>query len=155
MRCDNNESLGRQIYLAAQEIKNFAEKLLKPYELTIEQFHILKQLSQDSGLTQSELGGMVNKTPANITRILDRLEAKNLVVRQNSKKDRRATFVFLTDHGNTLIDEVFTTFESFSAQLTQGISSGDQQKTGEILDTIGSNIKNMSQNFHLSTTTKR
>lgn len=149
MRCDNSESLGRRIYLTAQDIKNFAEKLLQPYDLTIEQFHILKQLSRDSGLTQRELGNIVNKTPANITRILDRLETKRLIIRQNSKKDRRSTCVFLTDTGNTLINDVFATFESFSSQLTEGINQDEQQKMKAILDKIARNIQYMSQNLQL------
>ena len=146
MRCDNTESLGRLIYLTAQEIKNFAEKLLKPYDVTLEQFHLLKHMSPDSGMSQRELGELVNKTPANITRILDRLELKNLIARRNSPADRRASQVFLTDQGQDMVQEVFAIFESFSNQLTQGTSEKKQQKTREVLIRIGHNIKTMSQN---------
>lgn len=145
MRCDDTESLGRLIYLAAQEIKNFAEKLLKPYDLTLEQFHLLKHMSIDSGMSQRELGELVNKTPANITRILDRLEFKKLIQRRSSKKDRRTSFVFLTDQGNTLTLQVFATFESFSSQLTTGISKKEQQIARNVLDAIEKNIQTMSQ----------
>ena len=146
MRCDNTESLGRLIYLTAQEIKNFAEKLLKPYDVTLEQFHLLKNMSPDSGMSQRELGELVNKTPANITRILDRLELKNLIARRNSPADRRASQVFLTNQGQDMVQEVFAIFESFSNQLTQGTSEKKQQKTREVLIRIGHNIKTMSQN---------
>ena len=63
MKCTDTEPLGRLIYLTAQEIKNFAEKLLKPYDLTLEQFHLLKHMSPDSGMSQRQLGDLVNKTP--------------------------------------------------------------------------------------------
>ena len=46
--CDE-ESLGRLIYLTAQDMRNFAEKILSPFDLTIEQFHLLKTLSCDKG----------------------------------------------------------------------------------------------------------
>ena len=144
MKCDHNESLGRLIYLTAQDIKNYAEKQLKPFDLTLEQFHLLKQMSLDSGMSQRELGELVNKTPANITRILDRLELKNLVIRQSSPEDRRTSQVLLTEQGQALVKEVFEIFESFSNQLTQGTSEQEQQKTKKVLDKIGHNIKTMS-----------
>lgn len=145
MNCNNREALGRLIYLNAQEIKNFAEKLLKPYDLTLEQFHLLKQMSSELGMSQRELGELANKTPANMTRILDRLELKNLVIRKGIKEDRRATHVFLTSKGDALVHEVFATFESFSSQLEEGISDQDQQVVRKVLVTIEKNIKIMSQ----------
>jgi len=144
MKCDHSKSLGRLIYITAQDIKNYAEKLLKPYDLTLEQFHLLKHMSPDPGMSQRELGELANKTPANITRILDRLELKDLVVRRSSTEDRRASRVVLTDRGQTLVREVFTVFESFSTQLTQGTTEREQQETREVLDKIGQNIKAMS-----------
>lgn len=145
MKCDDNESLGRQIYLTAQDIKNYAEKQLKPFDLTLEQFHLLKHMSLDSGMSQRELGELVNKTPANITRILDRLELKNLVIRHSSPEDRRTSLVLLTDQGQALVKEVFAFFELFSSQLTQSITEHEQKKTSEILNRIGRNIEIMSQ----------
>ena len=55
MSCSNPESLGRLIYLTAQEVKNFAEKLLKPYDLTLEQFHLLNHMSLDSGMSNDKM----------------------------------------------------------------------------------------------------
>ena len=145
MKCTDTDSLGRLIYLTAQEIKNFAEKLLKPYELTLEQFHLLKNMSPDAGMSQRQLGDMVNKTPANITRILDRLEQKNLILRHSQPEDRRVTHVFLTDQGSRLIEEVFAIFESFSSQLTKDTTGKEQEITRNVLNRIERNIKSMTQ----------
>ena len=145
MKCEHNESLGRMIYVSAQDIKNFAEKILKPYSLTLEQFHLLKNMSAEKGLSQRELGELVTKTPANITRILDRLEAKSLVSRQENPEDRRASLVILTQEGLKLVQEVFTTFESFSSSLTRGISEQEQQLTREVLGKLSMNLQKMSR----------
>lgn len=144
MSCDNPESLGRLIYHTAQEIKNFAERMLKPYELTFEQFHLLKLLSLDSGMSQREMGELSSKTPGNVTRILDRLESKKLVLRRSSEQDRRTTFVFLTDQGNSLKADVFATFETFSTELTKGISNKDMESARKALRKIGENIEHMT-----------
>ncbi len=148
MSCDHNESLGRLIYVTAQDIKNFAEKILQPCGLTLEQFHMLKNMSEGSGMSQRKLGELVNKTPANITRILDRLEAKSLVRRYNSPEDRRASVVKLTPEGQKLVHEVFSIFESFSTSLTEGITEKEQQVTRDVLGRLSRNLHLMSPAFY-------
>ena len=144
MRCDHNEPLGRLIYDAAQDIKNFAEKILKPCGLTLEQFHLLKNMSREAGMSQRELGDLVNKSPANITRILDRLESKSLVKRLDNPEDRRTTVVLLTTRGEAQVQEVSSIFESFSSDLTGGITNNEQEMTRRVLAKLRSNLQSMS-----------
>lgn len=147
MNCDNTESLGRLIYQTAQVIKNFAEKVLSPYGLTLEQFHLLKNMSTKDGMSQRNLGELVNKAPANITRILDRLESKSLIIRRNSPDDRRTCQVLLTEEGLMLVHRVIGILESFSAKLITGIGQEEQQVTRATLDKIEKNLRTMSQDM--------
>lgn len=146
MKCEHNDPLGRLIYFTAQDLKNLAEKMLKPSGLTLEQFHILKNMSHQAGLSQRELGEIVNKSPANITRILDRLQSKSLITRKENPNDRRASLVFLTDKGHLLISEVFGTLESFSMKVSQGINEQEQEIVKKVLNKMAANIKLMSEN---------
>jgi DNA-binding MarR family transcriptional regulator len=145
MSCINTESLGRLIYLSAQDIKNYAEKILSPYGLTLEQLNLLKNMSRERGMSQRSLGELVNKTPANITRILDRLEAKSLITRHISPEDRRTFHVFLTEEGLTVLDQAIGILESFSTKLTAGIGQEEQRATCATLDKIARNLRTMSQ----------
>ena len=145
--CKDN-SLGRLIYFTAQELSNFAEKVLKPYDLTLEQFHLLKSMPVDSGLTQRQVGEIVNKKPANLTRILDRLESKELMVRRANPDDRRATLVFLTDKGRMLVEKVHGGFENFSNQIVRAISEQDQETTRKVLKIMNTNLQEMTDALH-------
>jgi len=144
MRRCSEESLGRQIYITSQELRNFAERVLKPFDLTLEQFHLLKNMSPVTGLTQRELCETAGKTPANLSRMLDRMESKLLVVRRENPTDRRALLVFLTNKGRDLIEEVLDGFESLSAQLTAGISAKEQELVRKTLAKMDDNIRKMS-----------
>jgi DNA-binding MarR family transcriptional regulator len=139
-----NEPLGRLIYYTAQDIRNMAEKILQPFDLTVEQMHLLKYMSVDTGLTQKGLGAMVNKSPANLTRILDRLEMKALIIRQPDPGDRRVYLVFLTDKGIALMQQVHETFQSFSSAMLQGISDEMQQIVKACLESMRVNIERMT-----------
>lgn len=144
---DLSEPIGRLIYYLAQNLSNFAEKLLNPYGLTLEQLQILKILTKDKGLTQKELGVEANKSPANLTRLLDRLEEKKLLTRKKSQKDRRATLIFLTEKGDCLLDQVAEVFESFSNQFLQGVSQKEQKTMRESFAKMSSNLQKISAPF--------
>jgi DNA-binding MarR family transcriptional regulator len=147
MRTCTEESLGRLIYHTAQDIRKMAEKILYPYDLTVEQMHLLKNMSVDAGLTQKALGGLVSKTPANLTRILDRLEIKALILRRPDVSDRRAYLVFLTDKGMALVKDVDEMFQSFSARIVLGISVEMQRQVRSCLGIMGENIEKMIVEF--------
>ena len=143
-RC-NEESLGRQIYITSQEMRNFAERVLKPYDLTLEQFHLLKNMSLDAGMTQRQICNLTSKTPANMSRMLDRMESKSLVARRENPADRRASQVFLTTKGESLVGEVLEEFEAFSSKLTKGITEREQQIVRKALAKIARNTQKMSE----------
>lgn len=146
-----DEPLPRLIYYTAQHIKNLAEKLLKPHNLTIEQVQPLKILAATSGLTQRQIGDECNKSAANLTRILDRLQNKTLIERRSNPADRRTSLVFLTSQGESLVRDVSEILTSFAEKSTQGISSKDQAIFRSTLEKITSNLQHIE--LHNPTTT--
>lgn len=139
----HNESLGRLIYRTSLELRNYAEKLLSPYGLTVEQYHLLKSTSAEEGLSQNQLCQEVGKKPANITRILDRLEIKGWVERRPHPDDRRSSLVFLTQEGERISAEVHNDFESYSSWFTKGIDQGEEQICRRVLQKIDSNLRKL------------
>lgn len=132
--------LSRLIYHTAHAMKIFAEKLLKPYDLTIEQLYPLKILALEPGLNQRQICEQCGKSASNLTRILDRLEKKKLLKRRSDPTDRRTTQIFLTPQGETLLSEVTGILDGLSERFTQGISSSDQQIIKKSLNKIVENI---------------
>ncbi len=142
------DPLGRLIYFTAQDIHNLAQKILQPLDITLEQYHTLKILVMNNGLTQCQLCQKANKTAANMTRLLDRLENKALLSRQTNPHDRRAAMVLLTDTGRTRVNEARNVLESFAAGMNQGLSSTDERVARAALQTIGANLRDMMAAWH-------
>lgn len=135
-----HESLSRPIYLTSQTMRNYAERILKPFDLTSEQFHLLKNTKHGHGLSQSALCDLTGKSPANITRILDRLESKGLVKRCENPHDRRSSLVFQTASGESLVSEVSSLFTIISMEIEQDISPQDRAVFKNVLKRIDSNL---------------
>lgn len=145
MRCVEEESIGRQIYNCGQAMRSYADKKLKKHDLTVEQLHILKQLSASEGQTQSRLCREVGKSPANVTRILDRLEKKGCVNRKNNPNDRRSVLVFLTREGEHLLAEVNVLLDGVLPDVVAGISLEEQKNTINVLGKILLNLSELSK----------
>jgi len=144
MTSRQNESIGRQIYICGQAMRNYADQKLKKHDLTVEQLHILKQLFVSVGQTQRQLCEGVGKSPANITRILDRLEKKGSVNRKRNPDDRRSILVFLSEEGESLLAEMEVLFEESSPDLVAGISTEHQEIAMNVLQQILQNVTELS-----------
>ncbi|MBU0944582.1 MAG: MarR family transcriptional regulator [Proteobacteria bacterium] len=138
-------SIPRLIYRTAQTMTLHAEKALKPYDLTAEQFHLLKNIFENTPLCQNQLCEIGHKSAANVTRILDRLEKKGFAKREKNPADRRSTLLFLTAQGKELVHEVSSLFESFTELLTKGIPEQDKAQLTQLLlkvqDNLGTSTK--------------
>lgn len=84
-----------------------AAQLFRRYDLTEAQFNVLFSLKFAPGtVTQAELGKRLVVTRASITSVLDKLETKNLVRREDVPGNRRIHHIELTDSGMELIERV-------------------------------------------------
>ncbi len=81
--------------------------LFRRYDLTEAQFNVLFALKyKKNEWTQSDLGKRLVVTRASITSVLDKLESKRLVKRNEVSGNRRIYHVSLTKKGERLIEEV-------------------------------------------------
>ena len=73
------------------------DRRVKALGLTRSQWWVLNHLFRNNGTTQSELADILEIEKATLGRLLDRMEAKGWIRRQEHSTDRRAKCVFLTD----------------------------------------------------------
>ncbi len=83
-------------------------EVLKQYGLTSTQYNILRILrgAGSDGLTCSEASARMITADSDITRLYDRLEARHLIVRERSTRDRRIVVSRITQEGLDLLGEV-------------------------------------------------
>lgn len=112
------------IFRTADVLHHAVERSLAAFGISQEQFNVLRILrgAGDSGLPTLEISDrMISRSP-NITRLLDRLEAKGLVRRRRPKEDRRVVIVSITTQGldllthlDDVVDRVFDKFPAISS----------------------------------------
>ena len=121
----HNSLIGFLVYDAQRAIAKSLETALKPYEITPGQWNLINQLDQAGELSQKELATITHKEQATITRYLDTLERKGLVVRNKHKTDRRSHVVSTTDKAHELIRTVLPLTAITANRLIEGIDQQD------------------------------
>lgn len=142
----SGETLLHLIGMTGQVMRSFADQWLRKYDLTLEQLLVLKQMDFESGQTQRMLCNAAVKSPANITRLLDRLENKKYVVRRKNPEDRRASLVFLTGEGLRIREEVREGFDEMRSELLKDIDEQKREQVSDVLRTIKKRIECVSVN---------
>ena len=103
------------------------------------QWNLLNQLEQAGALSQRKLAEQTKKEQATITRYLDTLERKGLIVRTRDANDRRAHVITITNEARTLLDQVGPLAEEASRRLTEGITSKELESFLAVIDKLSRN----------------
>lgn len=135
METKHNRLIGYLVYDAQRCITRSLEVTLKPYDITTGQWNLINQLDQAGELSQKELANLTRKEQATITRYLDTLERKGLVVRSKHKTDRRSHVVRTTEKAHELIQTVLPLTADTANRLIEGI---DQQDIDTFVSVLGS-----------------
>lgn len=80
----------------------------KDFGITGQQFNILRVLKgqHPKSISATEIKSRLLDQNSDVSRLLDRLEGKKLVKKQTCPNDKRATDVFITEAGLTLLKEI-------------------------------------------------
>ncbi len=70
--------------------------------ITVEQWTVLACLWEKDKVTQQTLSEITFRDQPSITRLIDNLEKRNLVVRVSDPSDRRTKLIYLTEQGMAL-----------------------------------------------------
>ena len=90
------------------------ERLRAETDLSWPEFELLMrlELAADHPLRMNEIAAQLVGSPSGTTRIADRLEKDDLIMRETPRENRRIVRVQLTDHGRKVLAEAKQTFHS-------------------------------------------
>ncbi|HSU25150.1 MAG TPA: MarR family transcriptional regulator [Pyrinomonadaceae bacterium] len=102
------EAVSLGIQLAAENLKAGFNDLFKTKDLTGAQYNVLRILrgAGKNGISCREIGERMINRESDITRMLDRLEARDLIKRERQTEDRRVVLTFITDEGLGVLKEL-------------------------------------------------
>src|SRR5690606_28009310 len=110
------------------------------FDLTVDQWIVLKNLHENPELTNKEVAELCGKDQPTLTRIVDLLIKKKLVERIPHTQDRRALTLQITKDGEQKIEEIAPKVTEFRMQAWQNLTEEDFDHFTRILNKIYDNL---------------
>ena len=122
--------------------KRFVQNAMKSgLDISLDQWMVLGPIWQLESASQKELGEITLKDKTSITRLVDILEKKNLVVRVEDQIDHRIKRVILTNAGKQLFFDVLPIMEKTREEVRKDISDQDIETFKKVLSCIIVNLE--------------
>ena len=130
----------KQIHIA---FETRCHKNLQRYNLTPSQIDVLLYLKkhEEDTLTQRDLEiGLTLKNPT-VTGLLNRLEEKGFITREQNLNDKRSKFIKMTDKSERVLEDAYLYIQELDAKMLNGISEKEQEQLFKHIYKILDNLK--------------
>ncbi len=117
----------------------FTESLAEA-ALTVPSWRVLAVLMSDGALRISELADLTSIELSTLSRLINTLAARGLVVRKAAKNDARVVNVALTARGRSIAAGLVPEATILEARLVEGISAAEVSQLKRLLDKLYVNI---------------
>lgn len=119
-------------------VKAFAREGL---DVTTEQWTVLSCLWERDRIIQQDICELTGKDKPSVTRLIDNLEKKNLVMRVSDPADRRNNLILLTPKGATIKQKTTEIFHDIVNHTLKGISDMELAGAKDVLIRIMQNLR--------------
>ncbi len=114
----------------------FNNRMLKQFSITSQQFNVLRILRGQKGnpISVKDMHGRMLDTTSNVSRLVDKLLAKELINRFSCPNDRRKVELTITAKGLQLLIDVEAESGSFKENMENAITEEEALIASRILD---------------------
>ncbi len=136
-------------YLVGRTSRSIIKRLTKKFsdagfDVSYEQWSILVHLYRKDGQTQQELSNIAVKDKAAITRLLNVLEKKNIVLRIPDRNDKRSKLVYLTNKAKEFKTNLIAVVEELLEEAKIGIDHDEMEQCKNTLNKIFANFDRLN-----------
>jgi len=126
----------------ARKVKQYAQQKfkLKEFDITVDQWLVMKNLNENERLSQTELAHLVFKDHPTLTRIVDILCKKGYVERVQHPEDRRSYQLNLTKKGINKVTDLKPQIAMIRQKAWENLDEKDFGEFKRILNTIYGNL---------------
>ncbi|RXZ78617.1 MarR family transcriptional regulator [Paenibacillaceae bacterium] len=135
--------IGVNVQRAALKLNNYYQKVVNPFDITVDQWEILVVLWETEGITQKELAERLHKDQTNVARMLFKLEKKSFIYRVTHETDRRSLRVYLTPKGMEIKEAILAPSIEAYQKTINGLSEKEVETFRRVLSVMYNNVKDL------------
>jgi DNA-binding MarR family transcriptional regulator len=126
------------IVRTAELLNQKASEYFRPFDLSRTQYDVLRILrgAGDDGLTCSATAERMISRDPDVTRLMDRMEARGLISRERTPNDRRIVVIKLTKAGRDLVDSLDVRVSALHAKLVGRLGAAKLRTLIDLLEEV-------------------
>ena len=126
----------------ADEIKRRYNEIFDEQGVTFQQYNVLRILrgAGPDGLPTLEIGGRMIERQPGVTRIVDRLAKKGLVVRDRGTEDRRRVYCSITQEGLDVLARLDQPLDDTDRSIFEGFSRSKVEHLLDLLEELREHV---------------
>ncbi len=136
-----SDNIGFLIGDISRLIRRTFDERAKEIGVTRPQWRVLTWLQRNEGISQGALAELLELDAMTICRMVDRLEAAELVERRSDPRDRRAWQLFLTPNAILITEQLKPIGEQLLQEALNGIAAREQDQLQHLLDQVRANLQ--------------
>lgn len=132
---DQEEELFVGLLMITGRFLRRLDETCRKWGITDDQYHVLRILRGSRPEGQPRFGiakKLINRAP-DVTRLLDRLEAKGLVIRSRNGPDRRQVITHITEEGLALLNSMSEDIAGAHLEVAQILTERERQVLGSVI----------------------
>ena len=130
------DSLPMLLSRALDKVMPNYRSLFQAYDLTNQQWRVLRALWEQKHLTSTEISQITILPTPSLVGILDRLEKKGLIGRLRSVEDRRHVHIIPTQAGRDLQEKILPKVEKIHDDFMQRVTAEEWDELNRILNKL-------------------
>ncbi len=135
------QDLGRLLVSVGRLHHTRADQSMDKIGLFRGQAILLMTLSQQDGMTHSEIAEKLRISPAAATKVIQRMERAQCLQRRADPADERVSRVYLQDKGRALIAEISAAFAKLDRTMLDGLPRPDLERLFDLLTRMQANLQ--------------
>lgn len=136
MTSDLETHLGYWLRFVSNHVSHAFSLKLQAREVTVAEWVVLRELFDLADIQPSTLADRLGMTRGAISKLADRLIAKELIARTASTEDRRQQTLSLTDYGRTLVPKLAELADRNDAEFFGHLEPADRAALEKTLKEI-------------------
>lgn len=135
---DRGHAAALALLRTADELRRSIDSLIDPHGVSAEQYNVLRILrgAGEKGLPTLEIAARLLERNPGITRLIDKLEAKQLVERARCETDRRQVFCRITPAGAAIVQSLDEPSRQANTKAFRALSPAQLDELIDLLDRV-------------------
>lgn len=122
--------------LASKVVDSCADMYSRQFGVTIAQWRVLAVLAEHDTLHSKAIGEIASMDKSKVSRAVQQMEDRQLLVRQKDPSDNRASFLSLTEAGYDLYFQIVPQVKQWEEEFMSGVDESEQENVLKFIDQL-------------------